>query len=44
MNDTYEMPELFELGTAAELTLGSCGGGSCDCEGKPKCALMDIAY
>jgi hypothetical protein len=44
MNDTYETPELFELGTAAGMTLGSGFNGSCDCDAKPKTELMDVAY
>ncbi len=36
MNETYESPELFELGNAEELTLScSCGTGTdCDCLAK----------
>ncbi|HEU4889658.1 MAG TPA: lasso RiPP family leader peptide-containing protein [Thermoanaerobaculia bacterium] len=44
MNNTYESPELFELGNAEELTLScSCGTGT-DCDCKAKAELMDVAY
>lgn len=44
MNNTYESPELFELGNAEELTLScSCGTGS-DCDCKAKAEMMDVAY
>jgi hypothetical protein len=29
--DTYEAPEILELGEAEDVTLGCCCGGCCDC-------------
>ena len=41
---TYEAPEIFELGDAEELTLGSCGC-TCDCCGcyQSGCGGTEIA-
>lgn len=36
--EVYEAPEVFELGKAEELTLGT-GGFCCDCCGCPRCYL-----
>lgn len=43
MNDVYESPELFDLGSAEELTLANMGATvDCDCRGKA--SLMDVAF
>jgi hypothetical protein len=36
--EAYEAPEMFELGDAVELTLGSADI-CCDCCGCPRCSL-----
>ena len=43
--ENYESPELFDLGSAEELTLACCCGCACDCCGcKYCCGASDTAF